>query len=132
MRRILVDTSVYSLAMRGDEGAADLLRDAEELLICPMVVGELLAGFARGSHERANLRVLHEFMLSPRVRLVDISSDTAEFYARILNQLRRQGTPIPANDIWIAACVMEQGARLATTDAHFGHVHGLLCVAPES
>ena len=125
--RLLIDTSVYSMAMRNDPQATALIREASELIICPVAVGELLAGFARGRHGEENRRVLRKFIQSPRVRISTITLDTGEFYARILNDLRRAGSPIPANDIWIAACAMQEGAKLATADRHFLHVAGLIC-----
>ena len=125
--RLLLDTSAYSLAMRNTPDATELLRTADELVLCPITIGELLAGFARGRNERENRRVLGEFIRTPRVRLATISFDTGEFYGRILNDLRQQGTPIPTNDIWIAACAMQDGAKLATADRHFLHVPGLIC-----
>jgi predicted nucleic acid-binding protein len=126
--RLLLDTSVYSLAMRNHTAAVSLVRAADELIVCPVTVGELFAGFARGRREAANRSVFEEFISSPRVRLASISMDTGEFYAKILNDLRASGKPVPTNDIWIAACAMENGARVATADQHFRLVSGLLCV----
>ena len=63
---------------------------------------------------------------------VEITDETAEFYAAIVDGLRARGTPIPTNDIWIAACAMEHGARVATSDSHFGQVNGLLVYSLEA
>ncbi len=125
--RLLLDTSVYSMAMRNHAGAVALVREADELILCPITAGELIAGFARGRREAENRAVFKEFIRSPRVRLATISLETGEFYAKILNDLRAIGNPIPTNDIWIAACAMQEGARLATDDRHFRAVPGLLC-----
>jgi len=92
-----------------------------------VTAGELLSGFARGRHELANRRILNEFIASPRVRVAALSLDTGEFYSRILNDMRRLGKMIPTNDIWIAACAMESGAKVATADKHFLKIPGLLC-----
>jgi tRNA(fMet)-specific endonuclease VapC len=125
--RLCLDTSAYSFAMRNHPGAVALVREADELILCPVAVGELFAGFARGRGEAANRAVFKEFLSSPRVRLAAITMDTGEFYAKVLNDLRTLGKPIPTNDIWIAACTMEQGAHLATADKHFRAVPGLFC-----
>ena len=125
--RLLVDTSAYSLAMRDEPDATALVRRADELILCPITVGELLAGFARGRDDRGNRRTLGAFIQSPRVRISTVSLDTAEFYGRVLSDLRRAGTPIPTNDIWIDACALQEGAKLATADRHFQHVPGLIC-----
>lgn len=127
MMRLLLDTSAYSLAMRNHPQATALVREADELLICPVTVGELLAGFDRGRHAHENRLVLKEFIRTPRVRIAQISFDTGEYYGRILNDLRALGKPIPTNDIWIAACALQEGAHVATADAHFRAIPGLIC-----
>ena len=124
--RLFLDTSAYSFAMRGENGVVSLLREAEELIMCPITTGELFAGFARGSKEIENHKVFKEFLKSPRVRIVPITTDTSVFYAKILNDLRAIGKPIPSNDIWIAACAMQEGAQLLSSDRHFQAVPGLL------
>ena len=129
MTRLLLDTNAYSQAMRGNATAMSLLRSADQLLVCPVVPGELLAGFRRGAREQENREQLNRFLARPRVILMSIGADTAEFYSHVLSQLRRSGTPIPVNDIWIAACTMEHGASLATRDRHFQEVEGLLTIS---
>jgi predicted nucleic acid-binding protein len=123
---VLVDTTVYSHAMRGTDAAREIVQAADRIVMCPVVVGELLAGFRRGSRERKNRRILGDFLASARVEMVAITSETAEFYSVVYEGLREQGTPIPTNDIWIAACAMEHGARVATSDSHFRRVKGLI------
>lgn len=83
------------------------------------MLGELLASLEVGSRRQENQRELDEFLGSPRVRLVDLSRETAHRYARILAYLRGIGRPIPTNDLWIAASAMEHGCELLTTHARF-------------
>jgi predicted nucleic acid-binding protein len=128
MNKILIDTNIYSDAMRGKKYATDILRRNVQLLVSPVVVGELLAGFKRGKQEEKNKRQLYEFLGRERVVELSISSETSEFYAYILDQLKEKGTPIPTNDIWIAACALENGAALATRDEHFSKIKGLLLI----
>ena len=66
---------------------------------------------------------LDEFLLV--VRLMAITAQTAREYAQIRAQLRRAGTPIPENDVWIAALAKEHGWPLATDDEHFRRIAGL-------
>ena len=132
MKRVLLDTNVYSRGLAGELWSSSILRQAEELLICPIVAGELFAGFRGGSRESHNLSIFRKFLVTPRVTILNISLETSEFYCTVLEQLQRNGTPIPTNDIWIAACTMENGAHLATLDSHFKHVEGLLAVFPEN
>ncbi len=132
MRRVVIDTNVYSRGLAGERWSAAILRQAEEILLCPIVVGELFTGFRNGARESRNRALFERFVATSRVTVVNISVETSEFYSSVLGQLRRQGTPIPTNDIWIAACAMEHGAHVATLDAHFKRVAGLLCVFPEN
>jgi predicted nucleic acid-binding protein len=126
MKKLLIDTNIYSDAMRGEKYAIDILRRNVQLFISPVVVGELLAGFKRGKQEEKNKKQLDEFLSRERVFQLSISTGTSEFYAFILNQLKEQGTPIPTNDIWIAASAMENGAGVATRDEHFSKIKGII------
>ena len=126
MRRILLDTSAYSAFMRGHDDIRTILQEAEDITLTPVVLGELYAGFARGRHRRKNERELHLFLSSPRVHLVSIDDETAERYAVILNSLRAAGTPVPTNDIWIAASATQYGVAVVTTDEHYEKVRQVI------
>jgi len=125
VKAVVIDTNVYCDAMRGGAETAKLLRQTERILLPTVVFGELLAGFKGGNRERANKEQLMAFAATERVHTVPITTETAEFYALVIHQLRAKGTPIPTNDIWIAALTMEHGASLATSDAHFSKIDGL-------
>ena len=100
-------------------GAMAALREADVITLSPVVLGELYAGFLLGKQEKKNRSVLREFLASPRVNVRDIDEETAERYAAIFLYLREQGTPIPTNDIWIAATAMQHGLKIVTTDEHY-------------
>ena len=70
---------------------------------------------------------LDRFLAHEAVELVHIGEITSDRYSRIAAQLKRQGTPIPTNDIWIAAQTMEHGSELITSDHHFEKINGLVC-----
>lgn len=123
--RILLDSNAYSLLMRGDKQAAELVRSAEEVLLSAIVVGELMYGFRQGSHFERNMDDLRSFVGSPYASLVDVGPTTADRYSRIAAALRAKGRPIPTNDVWIAAHAMETGADLVSADGHFEHVDGI-------
>ncbi len=105
--------------MRGHLEVKAALQQAEEICVTPVVLGELLAGFMKGSHRAKNERQLQEFLSSPRVNVLGMDGETAVRYAVILHALRSAGTPIPANDLWIAASAMQHGLRILTTDSHY-------------
>jgi len=120
--RLLVDTSAYSAFMRGHGATKVALQEADEIFVNSIVLGELRAGFMKGRRRRRNEDELNRFLGSPRVKLLDVTEETAERYAIILNSLWQAGTPIPTNDIWIAASAMEYGLELLTTDEHYQKV----------
>jgi tRNA(fMet)-specific endonuclease VapC len=120
--RLLVDTSAYSGFMRGHPEIKVAIQEAEEIYVNSIVLGELEAGFIKGRRRRKNEAELKRFLGSPRVNLVDVTEDTAERYAVILNSLWRARTPTPTNDIWIAASAMEHGLHVLTTDGHYQKV----------
>ena len=120
--RLLVDTSAYSAFMRGHAGIKSSLQRADEIVVNAFVLGELAAGFIKGRRRRKNQEELNRFLSSARVKAVDVTEETAERYGVILNSLWKAGTPIPTNDIWIAASAMEHGLQILTTDAHYHKV----------
>ena len=123
--RLLLDSNAYSHLKRGHRPVAELVRDAEAILIPFVVIGELLYGFRNGSRLEKNTRELHAFLDSPHVTVPAVTFTTADRYSRIAAALRSKGRPIPSNDIWIAAHAMETGADLVSYDRHFGEVNGL-------
>ena len=126
MNAVMVDTSAYSALARGHAAIARSIQEAEVIHLNPIVLGELLAGFGRGQHRRKNETELRRVLAVDRVELDAIDAGTAERYALILNALRNAGTPIPNNDIWIAASTWQHGLRLVTTDGHYRHVPQIL------
>ncbi len=126
MKAVLIDTNIYCDAMRGEAGAVELLQTFDEILMSPVVIGELRSGFKGGTKEKANRGQLLRFLAASRVRVVNVDESTADHYALVVDELRRAGTPIPTNDLWIAASALQNGARLATRDRHFLKVPGLL------
>lgn len=123
--RILLDSNAYSLLMRGHEQVAELVRSAEDVILSAIVVGELMYGFRWGSQFDRNAADLRSFLNSPYVSFAPVGSITADRYSRIAASLRAKGRPIPTNDIWVAAQVMETGAELISADEHFTHVDGI-------
>ena len=91
-------------------------------------IAELLSGFKNGDREKENLEELDRFIYSPRVVVYDIDTDTSEFYAKIYDELKRSGDPIPTNDLWIAALTLQHGTKLFTLDKHFSKVRGLFII----
>jgi tRNA(fMet)-specific endonuclease VapC len=123
--RVLLDSYAYSRLMRGDDQTAAVVRDATEVLMSAVVIGELLYGFRNGSRFDRNVADLRSVLDNPYVSFVPVGSTTADRYSRIAAALRAKGHPIPTNDVWIAAHAMETGADLVSADRHFEAVDGI-------
>ena len=124
MRRLL-DTNAYVGMKRNHDRTVQLVRDATEILISVVVVGELLFGFRNGNRFDRNAQELNDFLSDGRVALLPVTHTTADRFGRIAAALRQAGKPIPTNDIWIAAHAFESGGELVTFDRHFEAVAGL-------
>lgn len=124
--KILLDTSAYVGFKRNNPELVEIIVRAELILISAVVLGELLFGFRNGTRLKNNLAELNLFLEHDAVETVPVGKISADRYSRIAAQLRQQGTPIPTNDIWIAAQAMEYGAELITTDEHFDKINGLV------
>jgi tRNA(fMet)-specific endonuclease VapC len=126
--RLALDSNRYSDFCRGVPEATDRVRKARELAVPLIVLAELRGGFRAGSRAEENERTLTRFLQSRRVRVLLPDDTTTHFYARIFAQLKQAGTPVPANDIWIAALVLQHGLILFTRDHHFRMVPGLALI----
>ena len=120
----MIPTSI--LTPWGDADIIKTLQQVAHIGISAISIGELLSGFKAGNKEKANRQELNQFLDSPRVNLYGIDEGTAEYYCLILDQLKNNGTPIPTNDIWIAAVAFQHGMPVYTKDQHFNKIKGLL------
>lgn len=120
--RLALDTNRYTDLCRGVEDTVRLVSTAEAVFLPFVVVAELRAGFAFGSRSAENERVLRRFLLKEAVGVLYADDQTTHHYAAAYRQLRVQGTPIPTNDLWIAALVLQHNLRLHDRDRHFQHL----------
>lgn len=125
--KILLDTSAYIGFKRGMDEFVETIVSSEIILVSPITLGELMFGFRNGLKFKQNNAELMEFLEHESVHVVPVGEITSDRYSRIFLQLKNQGTPIPINDVWIAAQTMEHGAELITSDRHFEKVNGLIC-----
>lgn len=130
--RIVLDTSAYSQMRAAHAGVIQLIACAEAVLIPVTVLGELEGAFQLGRRTRENRSVLASFLAEPFVAVLPATVEVARRYGLIYAQLRRAGTPVPVNDIWISATAMDCGGRLVTFDRHFEKVAGLDCLLLDS
>ena len=126
--RLLIDSNRYRDLCLGCPDVLHLIQRAEEIHLPFVALGELRAGFACGTRGRENEKTLARFLNSPRVRLLFADEATTHHYAHLFRQLRTQGTPIPSNDLWVAALAVQHGLTLLSRDEHFAHLPQLLVV----
>jgi tRNA(fMet)-specific endonuclease VapC len=119
---LAIDTNAYVDICRRVDDAVRLAQTADRLLLPFVVVAELRAGFQAGTRAPQNERVLARFRASPRVSVLYADEETTRHYARVWTRLRTAGTPIPTNDLWIAAIALQHDAVLFTRDGHFRHI----------
>lgn len=119
MSRICLDTSAYSHFKRGEKEAVDLIAAARWVGVPVVVVGELRTGFLLGDRPQQNDGELKAFLASPVAAALDVDQEAADIYAEMMVALRRAGTPLPLNDVWIAAVAAREGVPVVTYDQHF-------------
>ena len=127
--KIALDANAYSDWKRGLRWMAEISR-ADEVHVSATVIGELCYGFACGNQEMVNVANLEGFLSDPVVVVSGVTDSTARHYAVLKKFLRFQGTPLPENDIWIAASCMEHGTLLLTRDRHFEKLPQLRVIWP--
>lgn len=120
--RVALHTNRITDLFRGDLELAEQLGTAEEVWIPLFVLGEIRAGFQGGAQQRRNESLLNRLLAKPTVGVLLASRETAEHYARLFVQLKRAGTPVPDNDLWIAALVLQHDLVLITRDRHFERI----------
>ncbi len=126
MRKVCIDTNIYAAFKKKNTDVVEAFRSFDLIGIDSAVLAELYAGFDMGRKSKQNREELTDFLNSQRVILYSHDIETAEFFSHIFRQLRSKGTPIPTNDIWIAASSMQHGLALYTFDRHFSSIDGIL------
>ena len=76
-------------------------------------------GFRSGSRASEDEAELRQFLSNAAVDVLDVTADVVGIYAEIVVGLKKAGTPLPVNDLWIAAVAVRHGAPMLTYDAHF-------------
>ena len=122
MTRLCIDTSAYSHFMRGEAAVVTHLDRASWVGVPSTVLGELRTGFLLGDRPDENSAELEAFLSCDVVNEVTVDVEVARIYAEVVVDLRRAGTPLPTNDIWIAACAVRSGSTVISFDRHFSEI----------
>ena len=126
--RIALDTNRYNDLWSGAPETVGLLESASDIFMPFVVLAELRSGFGHGKRRIENENALGRFLLRPGVATLFPDDQTTHHYASIYRQLRKQGTPIPTNDMWIAALVLQHNLGLHARDKHFDRLPQLVRV----
>ena len=117
--RALLDTNRLTDALCGERAIVKTLERAVEVWVPFVALAEIKAGFLGGRRTAENERLLLSFLRLPGVAVLYADGETTDVYARLFTQLRRAGTPIPTNDIWIASLAVQHQLVLLSRDEHF-------------
>ena len=117
--KLALDTNAYRLVMDGDDRATQLVQQAARVCLPVPVIAELRYGFLNGTKGKRNEAGLTRFLSQPRVEVLVCDDATTHLDAQLKLELKRAGTPIPINDVWIAALTLQHQAVLLTMDSDF-------------
>lgn len=121
--KYLLDTNIIIEVFDNNQAIADKINELPQLFISTVVLGELFVGINRVVNRAKHLQKLQDFLRLSGVLPVD--SITAEQYGTVVAALYAKGTPIPTNDVWIAASALQHDCTVVTKDKHFQQVQGL-------
>jgi tRNA(fMet)-specific endonuclease VapC len=124
---LILDTNALSAAAEGDPAVIGILSDAHRLALPVVVIGEYRFGIEESRHSPQYKQWLESFIHDCQV--LDVSNQTTHHYAAIGIKLRQVGTPIPTNDLWIAALCRQHHLPVLSRDRHFDAVVGLTRVS---
>ncbi len=117
--KIAIDTNRYRDLREGHLPTISIMESAEQIHVPFVVVAELKIGFGQGKRRAENERILASFLSKPQVAIAFPDKETIEAYSEIFLDLKSRGTPIPPNDLWIAALCIRNNWSLYSRDRHF-------------
>jgi len=120
---VILDTNALSAFAEGEPALEPLLRQAAQVAIPAIVLGEYRYGIAHSRSRKHYEEWLTAYL--SRFRILDVDEETTLSYRDVRTELKRAGTPIPANDVWIAALCRQHRLPLLSRDRHFDAVPGI-------
>jgi tRNA(fMet)-specific endonuclease VapC len=120
---MILDTNGLSALAEGDLRLEPILRKATQIAVPVIVLGEYRYGIQQSRERQRYERWLVEYL--PKFRVLNIDEQTTTSYAVVRSELKRAGTPIPSNDVWIAALCRQHSLPVLSRDRHFDHVPAL-------
>ncbi len=114
---MILDTNALSAFFDGEQALVELLSEQPDLYLPVIVLGEYQFGLRASQLKKTREPQLLAF--AKTCTILPILESSVSFYAGIRDSLRRAGTPIPENDIWISALAQEYQLTVLTRDRHF-------------
>jgi tRNA(fMet)-specific endonuclease VapC len=125
VKNILLDTNAYVSFLAGDEQVLKELAIADVIYLSIFVLGELYTGFRGGTKYQENRKILEKFLQKLTVEILNATETTSDIFGQLKNTLKKAGTPLPINDVWIASHALETGSKLISYDKHFAQCPGV-------
>jgi tRNA(fMet)-specific endonuclease VapC len=119
--KFLLDTNIIIGLFANDQDVINQLKINNKVFIPAIVLGELYYGAFGSTQVNDNVLKIHQ--LANKAIVLEIDNETAIHYGEIKNYLKSRGTPIPENDIWIAALALQYRMKLVSCDRHFEKVN---------
>lgn len=120
---MILDTNGLSAVAEGEPTLEPILRKAAQVAIPVIVLGEYRYGISQSRDRNRYEQWLAEYL--PKFRILDIDEGTTISYASVRLELKKAGTPIPSNDVWIAALCRQHSLPVVSRDRHFDAVPGI-------
>ena len=113
---MILDTNGLFALLDKDDTLLEAIRESRELALPVIVLGEFRFGIGvlrrRDQYEAWLRRDLSLF------RVLPVVEETSVYYAAIRSELKASGSPIPANDAWIAALARQHRMPIVSRDTH--------------
>lgn len=120
---MILDTNALSALAEGEAALESVIGKAAHIAIPVIVLGEYRYGISQSRYRKHYEQWLNEYL--PEFRVLDVDELTAVSYSAVRAELKKAGTPIPSNDLWIAALCRRHLLPLVSRDRHFDYVHGV-------
>ena len=124
---MILDTNALSAMADGERALQPVLQEASEVALPVIVLGEYRYGIGQSRDRKYYERWLAEYL--PTFRILDVEEKTTAAYAAVRTELKKAGTPIPSNDLWVAALCRQHSMPVLSRDLHFDSVAGLRRIA---
>lgn len=121
--KVLLDTNILIDIFGGNRNMAEKVNIYQKIYTSSIVLGELYTGINRVSNKSKQIKKLNEFL--EWCTILEINQETAKYFGQLVAQLYKKGTPIPTNDVWIAASAMKYDLILMSGDKHFKQIESL-------